>query len=275
MRRLMFLGLALLALGPSCASTPHTGAEQALVDRSTLTVQELLGGEKDALDAQSLLRRARAAVVCPRMLRGGFFLGAEGGKCVLIARDAAGSWSSPAFYTVGSGSFGLQAGIQDMQVLMVVMNDRALNALLDSQFKLGLDAAIAVATVGGAVSGSTTLAAGADIVAFAQARGLYAGLTLDGTGLTQLSEWNRGYYGRDVGARQIVVAMEAHNPGSDPLRAVMMRYGSAGSAIAAAPATAAAPRSRPAAPPAGGGIPPVATAAPPGAVERSALPPLR
>jgi lipid-binding SYLF domain-containing protein len=264
MPRLILLGLALLALAPGCATTPQTGEEQALVDRSTLTVQELLGSGNDRLDAQSLLRRARGVVVCPRMFRGGFFIGAEGGKCVLAARDAAGSWSSPAFYTLGSASFGLQAGIQDLQVLMLVMNDRALNALLDSQFKLGLDASLAIATLGGSVEGATTLAAGADIVAFSQARGLYAGLTLEGSGLNQLSEWNRGYYGREVGPRQIVVAMEAHNPGSDPLRAVLMRYGAGRVQAAAAPAS-----------PAPAGAPPPVETAPAGTVQRSPLPPLR
>ena len=64
-----------------------------------------------------------------------------------MGRDAAGSWSSPAFYSLGSGSFGLQAGIQDLQMLMLIMNDRALNAVLDSQFKFGADASLAVANV--------------------------------------------------------------------------------------------------------------------------------
>jgi hypothetical protein len=67
---------------------------------------------------------------------------------------------------------------------------------------------------------------GADIVAFARARGLYAGLILDGSLITALGAWNRGYYGREVGTRDIVMAMNVHNPGADPLRAVLQRYGS-------------------------------------------------
>ena len=265
MRCLMIFAALLGLIGTAaCSGPPASGEEQALVDRATLTVQDLLGGDNDRLDAQRMLRRARAVVICPRIFRAGFFFGGEGGNCVLVARDAAGSWSSPAFYVLGAGSFGLQVGVQDLQIMMLVMNDRALNALLDSQLKLGADASIAVATLGGSVSGATTLAVGADILAFGQARGLYAGLTLEGAALSSRSEWNRSFYGREIGARDIVVAMAAHNPGSDPLRAVLMRFGApAGAAAPAPPPVAAAPGPAP------------ATAVPAGAVQRSTLPPLR
>jgi len=234
MRRLMILA-ATLAVLSGCAGAPVGGEEQTLVDRATLTVQDILGEGHDRMKAADMLRRARAVVICPRIFRAGFFFGGEGGACVLVGRDAAGSWSSPAFYSLGSGTFGLQAGIQDLQILMLVMNDKALNALLDSQLKIGADASLAFATYGGSVEGATTAAVGADIVAFARARGLYAGLTLEGSLLSSRSEWNRSYYRQDVGPRQIVVAMQAHNPGADPLRAMLMRFG-AGGAAAAPPA---------------------------------------
>ena len=271
MRRLMMLACATVALAlAGCAGgAPQNGEEQAVVDRSTLTVQELLGGGRDQVNATALLRRARAVVICPRVFRAGFFFGGSGGSCVMVGRDGAGSWSSPAFYMLSSGSFGLQAGIEDAQVMMLVMNERALNAMLDSQFKFGADASIAVATLGGSVEGATTTAVGADIVSVAQSRGLFAGLTLAGAFLTPRSEWNRAYFGRDVGARQIVVTMEAHNPGADPLRAVLMRFGSGGGAAAPAP------MSPPPVPPGGAGAVPPVSAAPSGAVQRDALPPVR
>lgn len=221
------LAALLLLLAPPARADDRTEA-QSLVDRSTLAVQELLTtGDAGAIeDARRFLRRARAALVCPRIFRAGFILGGEGGGCVLVARDGAGSWSSPAFFGMASGSLGLQIGIQDMQVLMLVMSDRALTALMDSQFKLGADASIAVATIGAGVEGATA-GAGADIMAFARARGLFAGIALEGSLLSARSDLNRAYYGQDAGARQIVVAMQAHNPGADPLRAALMRFGSA------------------------------------------------
>lgn len=277
-RRWMGLGLALAVLAGCAGGVPRAGEEQALVDRSTLAVNEVFGDGNDRLNAARLLRRARAVVICPRIFKAGFFFGGEGGACVLVGRDAAGSWSSPAFYSIGSGSFGLQAGIQDLQIVMLIMNDRALTAVLDNQLKLGADASLAIATFGGSVEASTTAAVGADILAFARARGLYAGVTLEGSLLAARSEWNRNYYRQEVSPRQIAVAMQAHNPGADPLRAALMRYGSGGGTAAAAP-----PPAYPG-PDAGGagGLPPVAGSTVgsgpmrggPG-VERTPLPPVR
>ena len=122
---------------------------------------------------------------------------------------------------MASGSVGLQIGVQDMQVMMLIMSDRGLGALMDSQFKIGADASIAFATIGAGVEGSTTSAAGADIIAFSRARGLFAGIALEGSLLTNRSERNRAYYGQEASPRQIVVAMQAHNPGADPLRAAL------------------------------------------------------
>ncbi|RKK04580.1 hypothetical protein EBE87_13735 [Pseudoroseomonas wenyumeiae] len=217
--------MALVLALPSCAGTAQ-GEEQVLVDRATLTVQEMLSGsEGPQTDAQGLLRRARAVMICPRIFRAGFILGGQGGDCVLLARDGAGSWSSPAFYTLGAGSIGFQIGVQDAQIMMMILTNKGLGALLDSQFKIGADAGVAVATVGGGIAGSTTAAVGADIVTVARSRGLYAGVSLDGSLMSSRSEANRAYYGQGYSARQIVIDMAAHNPGADPLRGMLMRFG--------------------------------------------------
>lgn len=265
-RLMQALLLALVLAGPAQAQRPAE-QQQALVDRATLTVQEIMadGDPQAAEDGRSLLRRARAVMICPQVFRAGFIFGGQGGDCVMVARDAAGSWSSPAFYGLASGSVGLQIGMQNMQILMLVMNDRALTALMDSQFKFGADASISVAAVGAGIAGATTSAAGADIVAIARARGLFAGVALEGSLMSARSDWNRAYYGQDVGARQIVVAMEVHNPGADPLRAALMRHGAA----------AGSPMPQPAEPPPG---PPPATMQPAypqsGGVQSSPLPPI-
>jgi len=254
MRRSIFLKwfgipvtLAVAALLPACASGSQ-GEEQSLVDRATLTVQEMLSGsEGPQTDAVGLLRRSRAVMVCPRIFRAGFIVGGQGGSCVLMARDGAGSWSSPAFYSLGAGSIGFQIGVQDAQVMMMVLTNKGLGALLDSQFKIGADASVAVATIGGGIAGATTAAAGADIVTIAKARGLYAGLALDGSLMSTRSESNRAYYGKDSSSRQIVIDMAAHNPGADPLRAALMRFGAGGAqpAAAAQPQYQAAPDYQP------------------------------
>lgn len=232
-----FAAAAALTAGAAPARAQQgTAAEaQALVDRATLTVQEMLTeGDPNILrDARASLRRSRAVVVCPRVFRVGFILGGQGGSCVLVARDGAGSWSSPAFYGLGSGSIGLQAGMQDMQVVMFVLSGRGLDAVLDHQFKVGADASVSLATIGGGISGATTANAGADIVAYARARGLFAGIALEGSRLAPGVEENAAYYGRPVTSRQVVVDMAAHNPGADPLRAMLMQHSGAEAAAAA------------------------------------------
>ncbi len=248
MRRLIALGLVALGLS-ACAGSPGQGEPQVLVDRSTLAVQELLGNDRDLLSAASMLRNARAVMVCPRVFRAAFIGGGEGGGCVLVGRDGSGGWSAPAFFSLGSGNIGFQFGIQDSQTLLIIRSDRGLNAVLDSQFKFGADASLAIATFGGTVQGATTANLGADIVAVSRSRGLFAGVALDGTILSSRSEWNNAYYGQEFSARQIVVQVAAHNPGADPLRAVLARFGSAGAAAAPvaeeAPRPLAAQRARP------------------------------
>ncbi|MBS0558876.1 MAG: lipid-binding SYLF domain-containing protein [Proteobacteria bacterium] len=233
---------ALLAPGAARAQSD----QQQLVDRSTLAVQDLMSGSESAL---GMLRKARAVMICPRVFRAGFFFGGEGGGCVLAARDASGSWSYPAFYNMGSGSFGLQIGIQDMQFVMMIMTQKGLDAVMDDQFKLGGDATIAVATFGGGVQGATTGNFGADIVAYTMARGLYGGVTVQGSMMTTDTKDNQAYYGQPLAARQIVVQMQGTNQGADPLREVLTRFGSGAApteAASAAPVPGAAPMGAPA-----------------------------
>ena len=236
-RTIIALGaLASMALGalPQAVLAQQREA-QTLVDRATLTAGEMMGtGDPNVLrDATQMLREARAVIICPRIFRAGFVFGGQGGDCVLTARDGAGSWSSPAFYTIGSASFGLQIGIQDMQVMMMILTDKGLSAVMDSQIKLGADASVALATIGGGIAGATTTAVGADIVSYARTRGLYAGISLEGSLLSSRTDFNSSYYGRPVAARQVVVDMQAHNPAADPLRAMLMRFSAPGGAPAA------------------------------------------
>lgn len=261
----------LLALVPLAARAQTE--QQALVDRATLAVQEMLAGA-NSNDIVNLMKRARGALICPRVFRAGFFFGGEGGSCVLVGRagaegtapagavpitatplaapaaaapaaappgaaqagsapagtappapaPAGAPWSSPAFYGMGSGSFGLQFGIEDSEVIFVVLTDKGLRALLDSQFKFGADAGIAVATIGAGIQGSTTAALRADIVAFSMARGLYAGISLQGSIIAARSEWNQIYYGKPLSSQQIVLNLEGQNPGADPLKEMLARF---------------------------------------------------
>jgi SH3 domain-containing YSC84-like protein 1 len=236
-RILAMVALAATALLQTACSGSTPGEQQTLVDRATLTVQEMMT-QNVSQDPKSLLRNAKAAMICPRIFKAGFFFGGEGGRCVMLARAGNGTWSYPAFYNIGSGSFGLQFGIEDNQLLMLIMTEKGLNAVLDSQIKLGANASIAVAAYGAGLQGSTTTAIGADIVAFAASRGLFGGIALEGSVMSTDTPWNQSYYGQPYAARQLVMQMQGSNPGADPLRELLTRNGSA----SAAPSTPAQQR---------------------------------
>ncbi len=229
-----FLALVFVAIVLFCRAAYAQGPEQTLVDRSTLAVEDLMT-QGVSQDPRIMLGRARAVMICPRVFKAGFIIGGAGGSCVLLARGGNGTWSYPAFYGMGSGSVGFQIGIQDSELVLLIMTDRGLNAVMDSQFKFGADASVAVATVGGSIGGSTTAAIGADILAFAMNRGLFGGVALDGSIMSLRSDWNTAYYGQPYSARQIVMQMTAANPGADPLREVLTRYGSGATMPTAAP----------------------------------------
>jgi lipid-binding SYLF domain-containing protein len=189
MFRAMICAVVLLALG--AFSVPPAAAqqeEQALVDRATLAVQELMSTGDRTEDATGFLRRARAVMICPRVFRAGFILGGEG-RILCPGRTRRGGFLVVArLLRLGSGSVGLQIGVQDAMVAMMIMTERGLQAVMDSQFKIGADASLALATIGGGIQGSTTAAAGPDIVAIAKSRGLFAGISLSGSVLSYRPE---------------------------------------------------------------------------------------
>ena len=116
--------------------------QQELVDRATLAAQEVLNDDAQGRQARSLLPRARAVMICPRVFRASFLFGGEGGGCVLVARGR--KLVVAAFYSMGAGSFGLQAGIEDAAFFMMILTDAGLRAVLDNQFRFGASASLAI-----------------------------------------------------------------------------------------------------------------------------------
>jgi lipid-binding SYLF domain-containing protein len=166
--------------------------------------------------SRDLLRRARAVLIVPGLVKGGFIFGAEGGDGVLLAHNGR-RWSSPAFYTIGSASFGLQIGIESAQLVMFVMSDRALNAIERDKFKLGASAGLTIVTVGANAQGATSGNLTGDLIVWSSTKGAYGGLTLEGSVLAPKKDWNADFYGHPIGVREIL-ANGATNPAATPLR---------------------------------------------------------
>jgi lipid-binding SYLF domain-containing protein len=126
-----------------------------------------------------MLRDARAVYIVPKLIKGGFIFGAEGGSGVLLHRTANG-WSNPRFYDMGSASFGFQIGLEQAQLVFIINSERALKGIEGGNFKIGANAGITVVTLSSGAEGATTLRGG-DIVVWTSATGAYGGLTLNGS----------------------------------------------------------------------------------------------
>jgi lipid-binding SYLF domain-containing protein len=180
---------------------------------------------------RTLMKSARGVFIAPQILKGAFFVGASGGSGVLVARDRlSGQWLGPAFYTLGSASFGLQIGGSASEVVLLAMTDRGVNALLENSLKLGADVAVAAGPVGmGAAASTANLSA--DIVSFARSKGLYGGIALDGAVVKTRNDWNDAYYGAMVTPRDIFRKRTARNPQSAGLLETVTRLSGSGAPL--------------------------------------------
>ncbi len=193
-------------------------APEALVERARVTLDSLTSDPNFSW-LKNYLRYARGVLIIPQFLKGGFIIGGSGGSGVFLAREPqTGAWSEPVFYTMGGGSIGLQIGASAAEVILMVRTDRGVEAFYSSTFKLGADASAAVGPVGMSMEGSTPHNLSADILSFAKAKGLYAGMSLEGAVLKVRNDWNLEYYGKAVGPMDIIIRKAVSNPRSAPLQ---------------------------------------------------------
>ena len=192
---------------------------QSIVDRARVTVENFYS-DPDLPWFRSHAPKAKALLVVPKLVKGGFFLGGSGGSGVLLAKNEAvpGGWSYPAFYTVGSVTFGLQFGGEVSEVVLIVLTQRGLDALLARSFKVGGDISVAVGPVG-----TGAQAQSADIIAFSRSKGLYGGVNVEGALVETRDDWNSAYYGAAVRPLDILITGKVGNPAADPLRAALVR----------------------------------------------------
>ena len=189
--------------------------QQEVVDHAAATIAAMRSDQSFG-NAPELMRRAKAVMVVPQLVKGGFFFGGEGGNGVLLAKTANG-WSSPAFYTVGAASFGLQIGVETAEVVFLVMSDRALNAWMKNEVKLGAKAGLTVLVIGSNAEAAATTNANVDVIAWARSKGAYAGVTLEGSLIKPRDSFNEAYYGRKLSAERIIHGGPA-NHAADTLR---------------------------------------------------------
>jgi lipid-binding SYLF domain-containing protein len=185
---------AALAFGLLAAPAAQArGGDQDEVLAHANRVVNHLRSDPAFTQAARMLRDARAVLIVPKLIKGGFIFGAEGGDGVLMKRNGRG-WSSPAFFRLASASFGLQIGLQQAELVFIIMSDRALRGIQQGETKLGAGAGITVVTLSSAAEGATTVRGG-DIVVWSSGTGAYGGLTFNGSVVKALDDWNEEYYG--------------------------------------------------------------------------------
>ena len=165
----------------------------------------------------------RYLLIVPQLLKGAFFLGAEGGSGVLIVRDKdTNDWSEPAFYTVGGISFGFQWGAQTSEFILMARTHGAVEEFNSSSFKLGGDASITAGPYGLGLEGATSPNLSADFLSFSLSKGAFAGVSFEGAILYMSDDSNKAYYGKEVRPVEILHEKTVSNPHSVGLREAAM-----------------------------------------------------
>jgi lipid-binding SYLF domain-containing protein len=200
-----------------CAEEDFSKPEE-LVSRAQTTFERFVA-DPDMGWFRDHVKEAKAFFIVPRLIKAGFIFGGTGGSGALVARDErTNEWSDPAFYTMGSVTFGLQIGGAADEVILMVMTPKGMDAMLSTSFKLGADASVAAGPVGTGISGAT-----ADILAFSRSKGVFGGLTIEGAVIATRDKWNTSYYGKSVTAVDITVRRDVHNPRSEGLIAAVTK----------------------------------------------------
>lgn len=202
-RQVMVLSavLGVASLGWAADKAPKEAATDRLENAATVLHEVMATPDKGI--PQEVMDHAKCVAVVPHMIKGGFVFGAEGGRGVATCRTANG-WSAPAFFSVEGGSWGLQIGVEGIDLVMVFQNQKGMDHLLESKFKVGADASAAAGPVGRHASAQTDWKMDAEILTYSRAKGAFAGLTLNGAAVHEDKDSMAALYGPDVTERDVL-----------------------------------------------------------------------
>lgn len=201
MRRHFTVLLSLFLLLPSAAFAGQKEDDRA--NNASRVLSEILRIPEDSIPSK-LLNEAQAIAVIPDVVKAGFVVGGRRGKGLIAVRGTDGTWSNPSFIVLTGGSIGFQAGIQSADVILVFRNARGVDSIVNGKFTLGGDASVAAGPVGRSAQASTDEQLKAEIYSYSRARGLFAGISLDGAVMQIDKKANAAIYGRDATSRMIL-----------------------------------------------------------------------
>ena len=218
MKKLITLA-AVLSMTSVCWAGSGREASVDRLDHAGAVLHEIMSAPDRGIP-EEVLEHAKCIAVVPHMLKGGFVFGAENGRGVATCRTADG-WSAPAFFTITGGSWGLQIGIEGVDLVMIIQNDRGMQHLINSNFELGGDASAAAGPVGRHASADTDWKLNTEVLTYSRAKGLFGGLTLTGAAIRRDEDSTEAIYGHEISTHRILHGEIAIPASAEPfLRAV-------------------------------------------------------
>jgi len=220
---LILLISSILACATVSTTTDEPAVQQLLVDEARIVV-DTFAADPEMGWFRKYLKNAKGVLIAPELYKGAWFLGGSGGRGVLLVKDqVTGNWFGPAFYTMGSVSFGLQFGGQKSETIILVMTEKGIRSLQKTSVKLGADASVAAGPVGVGAQGATAPSLNVDYIAFTRSMGAFIGISLDGAVIDENYDWNKAYYGKPVKPADIIVAHSVTNPNAAKLRSAVTK----------------------------------------------------
>jgi lipid-binding SYLF domain-containing protein len=201
MKKLMTL-VAVLSLSSFGWAASDREATTDRLDHAGKVLNEIMSAPDKGIP-EEVLEHAKCIAVVPHMLKGGFVLGAENGRGVTTCRTANG-WSAPAFFTVTGGSFGFQIGVEGVDLVLIIQNEKGMEQLIGSKFEIGADASAAAGPVGRHASADTDWKLNTEILTYSRARGAFAGVALKGSAVRRDDDSTEAIYGHDISTRRIL-----------------------------------------------------------------------
>jgi len=203
MKKIMTL-VAILSLGAGSSAWAGSNREATTdrMDHAAKVLHEVMAAPDSGIP-EEVLEHAKCVAVVPSLLKGGFVFGAENGRGVATCRTSTG-WSAPAFFAITGGSWGLQIGLEGIDLVMIIQNDKGMQRLIGSGFAVGADASAAAGPVGRHASANTNWKLDAEILTYSRAKGAFAGLTLNGASVRRDDDSTEAIYGRGVTTRRIL-----------------------------------------------------------------------
>lgn len=194
---------ALLSLATiAWADSPKEASTERL-EHAGAVLQEIMGAPDKGIP-EEVMDHAKCVAVVPHMVKGGFVFGAQGGRGVATCRTANGHWSAPAFFSITGGSWGLQIGVEGVDLVMIIQSDKGMQHLLSSKFQIGGDASAAAGPVGRHASADTDWKLNTEILTYSRSKGVFAGLTLNGNSVRPDEDSMKAMYGPDVTTKAVL-----------------------------------------------------------------------